>query len=414
MLKVLMWYIIYKLRRFKSRESLERYQQKKIKKHLKFVCDNSEYYKKYKGNSLDEFPVIDKSEMLKNFTEINTYGISLNEAMLFAIDGEKSRDFSTKLKGLTVGLSSGTSGQRGCFLVDEDDISKWAGYVLAKLLPRGILGKYKIAFFMRADSNLYEKVKSNRIQFKFFDITSDMKESLEYIKEWKPDIIVGQPSVLLEIKDVKPEKVISIAEVLEECDAEKIKNNLGVDVIHQVYQCTEGCLGVTDREGTIRLNEDVVYIEKQYIDEHRFIPIITDFTRRAQPIIRYRLNDILVESDNKDSMFTGIQKIEGREDDVFIFKGINGNTVKVFPDSIRRCIMLSGEVKEYRCVQESIDRVIVYCDKKYWHSISEELMKLTTSSKNTDEHFVLGTVEFREYRVNTGRKMKRVEREWTI
>lgn len=33
------------------------------------------------------------------------------------------------------------------------------------------------------------------------------------------------------------------------------------------------------------------------IDERRFTPVITDFTRQTQPIVRYKLDDVLVVSD---------------------------------------------------------------------------------------------------------------------
>ena len=36
-------------------------------------------------------------------------------------------------------------------------------------------------------------------------------------------------------------------------------------------------------------------LKKEYLDDNRFYPIITDFKRTSQPIYRYRLNDILVE-----------------------------------------------------------------------------------------------------------------------
>ena len=50
--------------------------------------------------------------------------------------------------------------------------------------------------------------------------------------------------------------------------------------------------------GTLHLNEDIVYIEREYLDDRRFVPVVTDLERKAQPIIRYRLNDILVEERN--------------------------------------------------------------------------------------------------------------------
>lgn len=48
--------------------------------------------------------------------------------------------------------------------------------------------------------------------------------------------------------------------------------------------------------------------------------MVTDLERKAQPIIRYRLNDILVERKEPcgcGSPFLALEKIEGREDDVF-------------------------------------------------------------------------------------------------
>ncbi len=63
--------------------------------------------------------------------------------------------------------------------------------------------------------------------------------------------------------------------------------------------------------------------KKEYLDDSRFYPIITDFKRTSQPIYRYRLNDILVEEKSPcpcGSVFTRIAKIEGRSDDIFYFK----------------------------------------------------------------------------------------------
>ncbi len=71
----------------------------------------------------------------------------------------------------------------------------------------------------------------------------------------------------------------------------------------------------------MHLNEDIVHIQKEYLDEQsrRFVPIITDFSRTSQPIIRYRLNDILTEADKPclcGSPYTAIERIEA---DAMIF-----------------------------------------------------------------------------------------------
>lgn len=410
-------YLHYKNQRFRDRKALEEYQERKIAEQLKFITKHSAFYADYKGKSLQEFPMMNKKIMMEHFNELNTVGIDREEALAFAIDSEKKRSFRSTLQNITVGLSSGTSDTRGAFLVSDQEKQQWAGYILSKVLYGSILGRYKVAFFMRANSNLYEAVGSKNIQFIFFDIYQPMEENINELNRCQPDILVGQPSVLLEICDaierqkiaIRPPKVISIAEVLEPQDGERIRRVFGLEVIDQVYQCTEGCLAVTCPHGTIHLNEDIVHIEKEYLDEKRFIPIITDFTRRSQPIIRYRLNDILVEKQEPcpcGSCLTALEKIEGREDDVFLFERTDGEVVKVFPDFIRRCVLFAGEVENYRVLQKETGEIQIYLDEDsdMQNRILEEFQHLAA-----DRGFVLPKVQFDIYCYDKGKKLKRIE-----
>ncbi|MBQ9607907.1 MAG: hypothetical protein IJV15_00510 [Lachnospiraceae bacterium] len=418
MINVLKYYLKYKYTKFEDEDRLKGYQEKKLKKRLEYVTEHSGFYNKYKGCKLEDFPIIDKKIMMDNFDSINTVGINREEALSFAIESEDRREFSSKLSGITVGLSSGTSYSRGIFLVEDEEKDKWAGYVLARFLPKGILSKCSIAFFMRANSNLYENVGKGRIRFDFFDIYKDMEENFRRLNDLNADIIVAQPSVLLMIAAavkegrlrILPEKVISIAEVLERRDEEYLKKVLGLDVIHQVYQCTEGCLATTCSCGRLHLNEDIVYIEKEYIDDERFVPIITDLERTSQPIIRYRLNDILVEDKKRCEcglIFTPLIEIEGREDDVFIFAEKNGNEIPIFPDFIRRCILFAGDITDYRIVQEKDSSITVYADidEELRSKVFKEFEKLSL-----DQGFILSRVRFKSYTFDKGRKLKRVER----
>ncbi len=416
-LKILFTYLKFRYRHFPTREKLEAYQQKKLKKHLAFVTEKSEFYQKYAGHELNDFPIIDKGIMMDNFDKINTVGISKDEALEFAVNAERTREFDSKLKNITVGLSSGTSHSRGAFLVEKTETEKWAGFVLAKFLPHGILGTYRVAFFMRANSNLYESVGSKNIQFEFYDIYADMDKNIEKLGKLGADILVAQPSALLMIAnaldekkiDIHPETVISIAEVLEKEDEQRIKKSFGLEVIHQVYQCTEGCLAATCKCGTLHLNEDIVFIEKEYIDDQRFVPIITDFERTSQPIIRYRLNDILAERKIPcpcGSVHTALEKIEGREDDVFIFNG-KDKDIKIFPDFIRRCILFAGNIRDYRIVQQIDGNIVIYSDidDKMKDKVVNEFKKLAE-----DNHFELPEIRFEKYTYDKNRKLKRVER----
>ena len=96
----------------------------------------------------------------------------------------------------------------------------------------------------------------------------------------------------------------------------------------------------------------------------KFMPIITDLWRRTQPIIRYRLNDVLqMESQpcSCGSSFRVIHAIEGRCDDICYFESIAGGTRPFFPDTIRRMILLaSPDIVDYQVLQERCGQLHIH------------------------------------------------------
>ncbi len=383
---LLYYYIKYKFFvKINNRKKLEAFQVKKIRKHLKYVTENSKFYSEYKGKDLREFPLTDKKIMMDNFDNMNTVGINKEKAYEIAVNSEKSRDFKMKYNNIVVGLSSGTSGNRGLFIASDFERAKWAGIIMAKLLPKIIIKKQKIALFLRADSELYNTVKSKVLKFKFFDMILDFDENIKELNKYKPDVLIAPASILKLLAlnigklDISPIKIFSCAEVLTEEDKNIIMEKFKMP-IHEIYQATEGFIGYSvGNENFIKINEDILFIEKEYIDNEnkRFIPIITDFERKSQPIVRYRLNDIWIENKTENGVFLTLDKIEGREDDIFLFHEIDGTEVRIFPDFIRRVIMLNGEeILEYRIFQKdrcNINVSYILKDKADNSAVEEKL-----------------------------------------
>ena len=418
------WYFIRAryLQHFRTRKALRSYQKQRVLRQLAYFKEHSPYFKALSVHSFEDFkklPLMNKGFMMEYFNALNCVGIDRDEALSLAIDSEKQREFSEKLGGISVGLSSGTSGARGLFLVSDRERALWAGTVLAKFLPKGKLFGHRIAFFLRADNNLYETIDSKLIRFRYFDLLRDMGENLSELADYRPTLLVAPPSVLLCIARamergelrIKPEKVISVAEVLRAEDAAYLKAQFGLSVIHQAYQCTEGFLGYVCECGNFHLNEELVLIEREYLDETRFVPIVTDFTRQSQPIVRYRLNDILVEKRGHcpcGNPATMIRYIEGREDDVFYFAGIRQKEVAVFPDFISRCVIYAEGVQTYKVVQDGRAHVTVFLERESSATaaqIRREFARLAEKMK-----FHCPEIAFAPYVPDFQRKMKRVER----
>jgi len=238
--------------------------------------------------------------------------------------------------------------------------------------------KEKGRFFLRANSNLYTSVHSELLSFRFFDLLHEPSQHIKPLNLLQPDILIAQPSMLMLLAKaqekgelaIRPSQVISVAEVLEDSDKNYL-TEVFKQPISQVYQCTEGFLGYCCREGRLHLNEDFVHIEKRYIDDEnvRFHPIITDFTRKSQPIIRYELNDILWEESLPclcGSPMISLRCIEGRSDDSFRLQNKQGIWLTIFPDFIRRAMLIAGDdIPPYVVEQTEGAEVVVHltCDE---------------------------------------------------
>jgi len=327
--------------RFTSREQLQAYQNKQFQVLVKNTLRHAPFYNQYLNLPFQEWPIINKQIMNEHFDAINTVRLKKADALNCALLAEETRDFTPLIDSVSVGLSSGTSGQRGLFLASSRERDAWAGCILAKMLPNGLRTKERIAFFLRANSPIYTTInKSRKIAFHFFDLLDDFDQHIARLNTLKPTIVSAPASVLkalaLQKKQLtfQPRKICSVAEVLEPTDEDFISSTFGLPVA-QVYQATEGFLAASDKiTNQLVLNEEFLIVEKEWIDEHRFVPVITDLMRRTQPIVRYRLDDVLVIK-KPSGVFTELSAIEGRLGDVCYGKQ-GADLVPIFADTLRQ------------------------------------------------------------------------------
>jgi putative adenylate-forming enzyme len=357
-------------RRYSSSKKIAKIQNKAVLKHVKFVRQNSKFYRDlwqgYTDEEWREFPIIDKAVMMENLQELITVDLDISLAKDLAQKAEKSRDFSSKIGPFTIGFSSGTSGFRGMHIVSESEQAAWAGFMLARGLGSSIFGKHRIGLVLRANSNTFESIGSNRIKFQFYDLMKPVEQLHQEILNDDLDILICPPSVLSYFVEMQSElkfkRIISVAEVLEDVDRNKIESYFGL-TLHQFYSSTEGEIAATCEHGTLHLNEGVMVIQKEWLDQEKgwYHPIITDFRRKSQPIIRYRLNDILVTSNGTCPCGDArevISSIMGRSDDVFHLSKHDDTIELVVPDLIRRAIMqMSDEITDYIAIQKSPSQI---------------------------------------------------------
>jgi len=152
-----------------------------------------------------------------------------------------------------------------------------------------------------------------------------------------------------------------VAEVLEPQDR-SLLNQVFAEV-GEVYQATEGFLAASCEHGTLHLNEEFIRIEPQWLDENRFTPLITDFTRQTQPIVRYRLDDVLVRRSEPcpcGRVTMALAGIEGRHDDQLLLPGVDGAPRQVFADLCSRIIANALPLAaDYRLLQRGTGELLL-------------------------------------------------------
>ncbi len=372
-----LWTYFKTPKKIKSRDKLLKKQEKSMLKHVKKIRRNSkffqEHWKDYSDDDWREFPILDKATMMSNLQDYLTVDLDVEYAKNLALSAEKSRDFTEKIDGYSVGFSSGTSGARGMHIVSKAEQDRWSGYMMARGLGGSIFSKHNIGLFLRANSNTYENVGSRNIKFHFFDLMKPMDELVEKLRETNLDILIAPPSVLRYLADnnvnLKLRRIVSSAEVLTQVDKKVIEEHFK-QIVHQFYSSTEGEIAATCELGNLHLNEEIMVIQKEWVDEDRgiFRPIISDFVRITQPIIRYRQNDLLVLGKGLCPCGDAreyITEVIGRQDDIFLLQNKTGEIEHVVPDLIRRAtLQMSNKIESYFVEQISENEINVMIQPK--------------------------------------------------
>ena len=343
-----------------DRARLETIQRRWLRSLQNYVVRHSAFYAPYAQIPWAQWPMVDKTAWMNGFDEINTVGARLAKISSIALQAEHTRDFSRHWHGHSVGMSTGTSGNRGIFLVSPTEGAQWAGTLIGKLLRSGLLARERVALVLRAGATLYEAIGALRLRFRFFDQAEPWHELAADVRAFRPTILIAPASALRLLADapggLQPRRVISVAEVLDALDRQHIERGFGV-AVEQIYQATEGLLGMSCEHGTVHLNEPYVFIEQEWLDPERtrFVPIVTDLWRHTQPVVRYRLNDVLRVADapcpcGRASL--ALSAIEGRSDDVLWLDGERAR-VPVFPDLLARTVLsVLPQLEDFRIVEQ--------------------------------------------------------------
>ena len=417
-------------------DALARFRLARLRRLCTRLARLSPFFREYfsrvdpRRMSLEQFdglPLLDKRAMMDHFDEWNTAGLSGDELISFGRENDRARSYSRWFHGrYSVGLSSGTSGASGLAVYSRGEVVRNVLRFLARNgLPHG-LPTHRILFALRTSAAGFAEVNRFGWLLKHVDYRVPLPQVVELINSLGLNILAGSPTYLVQLAALAPlidhplDVVVSYAEILEEPARAALEAAFRTRV-HQIYAGTEGYIATSCPLGTLHLNEDLLHIRLVPREDgpvERCHLIVSDINRLTQPIINYRLND-MVELDSTPcpcgSSFRVVRGVLGRADDALVFVRSDGTRSLLYADYVCRTIMAVGEaVKEYRVVQRSPAEVEVLLDihptadrDKTVDAVRGSLAELFSSHADEPVNIL---VEVGQITPDPGRKLKRVQR----
>lgn len=377
--------LIYHQRYF-SKKQIEKYQFKQIKKIVKYARKHSPFYREYYDGfplktieDFYHFPTINKQIMMEHFSSLNTLGLIKEEVEAYAVKKEIEKDYYGYYQDqFVVGLSSGTSGNKGIYITPKQMTKKLPFVFLARSGLRLKELPFRILFLLRVFSQGFDDINSPLIKLKYLSTMESPEMIIKTINEMNINILMAPPSLLRQIVfladliQVTIKKVVTYAEVLNKEDKRHFEEAFHSSVI-EIYQASEGQMASACKDGTLHINEDLVFVELynqkneliKSSDEIGHKMIITNLVNYAEPLIRYEMNDMVVLKDRCTcgSHFRAIDQVLGRHDDLLYFFTSTGEERIVYPDLFVRWIIISSNlIKEFQVVQSKKNEINITLD----------------------------------------------------
>lgn len=333
-----------------SRGRLEAAQLKKFRRLVSYVQGRSPFYRaviQERGINPatcvpTDFPVLTKSDVIEHFDDLVT-DRRITRARI-ADFLARSKDPSERFEGrFHVLHTSGTSGTVGYFVFSHEAWIKGASHVVRAAPLRW---RRRTAFvaatrghFAGASLMLTGNLGSNSLFFdvRTFDVGQPMPEIIEGLNQFQPHNLSGYATVLKMLAEaqergelrIKPAHVGNGGEPLLPEVKAYLEQSFGVPVLNGYASSEHLYMGMTlpGSDGMYLLEDDLIFeIEANYT-------CVTNLFNDAMPLIRYRMDDVLVPETKGHSRypFTRVKEVLGRYEDALVFTNRHGNDDFIHP-----------------------------------------------------------------------------------
>jgi phenylacetate-CoA ligase len=348
---------------------LEELQAKKLRAIIKHAYENTEFYhRKFQDAGIrpDDIKTLEDLRKVPFTTKSELKKYSLGPMLANGVNLKKCRVVPT----------SGSTGTPLKVAYDEaaDDFSRVVN--LRSMMENGL--RFRDKWVNIGDARTAGNPRWFQ-KFGFFNLItlnlfSEIKEQIDTLIHLKPDVIIGYPSQLnliswyvrkYSIKQIQPRIIFSTAELLNDKTREFINSVFNLQVV-DLFGCIEVNRTAWECCEHKGYHLDIDAVATEFIRDGNPVSkgdsgelVYTSLYNYAMPLIRYKIGDIGVESDETCPCGRGLplmKGIEGRKDDVICLP--SGRDIS--PITLALVMKHSENIIEYQIIQDTFDRISLY------------------------------------------------------
>lgn len=334
-----------------TRQQLADYQARMLQACREYAYDHSPFYRRFHQGLMDrplqDLPILTKSLVMEHFDELTTDpDVRLEDIQHYLQQGKSKELYLDRYR---VTGTSGTAGKPGIFFYSREEMAVMIHSFTRTLSWGELTSNSKAAVVTTTDPHQMSAqapviIDGRPVPRLQLSANEPLEELVQRLNDWQPDFVLLYPSIGSILADEQRQGRLRISPRLIGCAAETLTSETRRRIedawparLFQAYGTTES--GILAAECTahqgLHLFEDFSIIE--IVDQHNqpvqpgeqgAKALITVLFRRAQPLIRYEVTD-LIRTSTRESCpcgrpFALIEGIEGRMPEMLYLPSLSG------------------------------------------------------------------------------------------
>lgn len=335
--------------------AIEARQRRRLAEMVAFARENSPFYRElYRDlpgqvTEVSRLPVTDKTMLMARFDEWCTdRAVTLEAAEAFVNDPQRIGEWF--LDKFTLMTTSGTTGRRGIFVVDDSTMAvvtammlRWIGNWLGPSdIFRIVVRRGRVALVMATGGHFASAVAAARLKkrrgkdVEVLSVHAPMAELVERLNRFQPALLAPYASMAAMLADEQEAGRLHVNPVLLALSAE----GLPLDEYPRIVEAFRAKVGnsyaasecmffsTMCSEGWLHANADWVAFEPVDADHRPVAPgeqshtiLISNLANRVQPILRYDLGDSVLQRPDPCPCGNPLPaiRVQGRSADLLTF-----------------------------------------------------------------------------------------------